>query len=688
MGAQHVRALAGGVDVSASPLIFTVRPMNRSASAASANASRTLMPRWDRRAVAVASVYVVLYVLLDGLSYVQPVLKLGITPWNPQAGLTLAFLLFYGPRWLMVTALASLLSEVLVRGIGATSPAVLSSSVWIAVGYATLAAVLRRHDLAAPIRTSTAAAWLAGVSLVVTFLIAAGYVGLFVGAGELTHGDALGSIARYWVGDLNGILTLTPLLLYASEWRDGLRVLREHRWEVLAQLATVLVFVWIIFGFAATDQLRFYYAVFVPVVWIALRWGLPGAMLASLAIQIGVIIGSQDESRSPPLIDLQFLVLTLGMTALLLGAVVTERVRVLRRIATHEAEQRALLAMSPDAVLAVDSGGRVRISNPAAVRLFGERAGAQKEPRLAELLPHLALESPEGRATLDARRGDGSVFPAEIAWARLDTPSNEGFLVTVRDATERRRAETQLRERDTALARAMRFAVAGELASALAHELNQPITALVSYLRASEILAEPFASEDERVKATLGKAAQEAIRASEVLRRMRDFYRGGAFKREAVHIPSLCSAVAAAFQDRLRGAGAQLLMHIDPAIPTIEADSIQLEIVLHNLLVNAIDALSQQPKSSRRIELSAACSDGDVILRVEDSGSGIATEVAHKLFDPFITSKPDGMGLGLAISRSLVRGRGGDLSLTAASTMGGACFVVRLPIVRGEALVL
>jgi signal transduction histidine kinase len=662
--------------------------MNHIGPIASAKPTPSQVSRWDRRMALTACAYIVLYVLLDGLSYVQPVVELGITPWNPQAGLTLALLLYHGPRWLPVTAVAALLSEVFVRELPAFSPLAISASLWIAIAYSAFAAMLRRRELAAPIRTSAAAAWLAGGCLVVTPLIASGYVGLFVGAGVLPSGNAMGNIVRYWVGDTNGILTLTPLLLYAREWREALRVVREHRWEVLAQCVTLVAVLWISFGPAAADQLRFFYPLFVPVIWIALRWGLPGAMLACLASQLGVIIGAQ-ESRAPPLIDLQLLILTLGMTALLLGAVVTERVRVLRRIAAREAEQRALLAMSPDAVLAVDSAGQVCVSNPAAVRLFGERAGAQSQARLEDLLPDLALASLQGRATLDARRGDGTGFPAEIAWARLDTPANEGFLVTVRDATERLRAEARLRERDTALARAMRFAVAGELASALAHELNQPITALVTYLRALERLAEPLAAADERVKTTLGKAAHEAIRASEVLRRLRDFYRGGAFKREAVHIPSLCSGVVAAFQDRSRRSDVQLLQQIDPDIPTIEADSIQLEIVLHNLLINAMDAVVRQPTGSRRIEVTALNADGQVLLQVEDSGEGICPDVSEQLFEPFVTSKPDGMGLGLVISRSLVRGRGGDLSLVTPGKLGGACFRVRLPVeVPGQALLV
>src|SRR5262249_7061026 len=127
---------------------------------------------------------------------------------------------------------------------------------------------------------------------------------------------------------------------------------------------------------------------------------------------------------------------------------------------------------------------------------------------------------------------------------------------------ERQRAAEQLRERDAALARAMRFAVAGELASALAHELNQPITALVSYLRASEILARGSTDADERLKQTLDKAVHEGIRASEVLRRLRDFYQGGALKTEQLSMVALGNSVSDAFQDRARRVDAALSVSV------------------------------------------------------------------------------------------------------------------------------
>ena len=652
--------------------------MNQLAPAAG-NASQLLSRFWDYRTAAVAVGYLASYILLDWLSYVQPVLKLGITPWNPQAGLTLAFLLVYGPRWASVTAVAVLLSEILVRQNSVASSLVIGVSMWIALGYGVLAALLRRWRLETPIRTLGAAVRLAVASVAATLVVAGGYVVLFVTAGELQPAHSLESLPRLWIGDLTGILTMTPLLIWASEWRNGIRVLGRHGWEVLAQFAALSIPLWVIFGFSATDQQRFFYPLFVPVIWVALRWGLAGAMLAALSIQIGLIIAAQDVSRASPLIDLQFLMLTLSFTALLLGAIVTERADVLRRVAMREAEQSALLTMAPDAVLAVDSYEQVRMANPAALRLFGEAASVQRAARLSDLLPGLQLTLPEGRATLEGRGIRGTMFPAEIAWARLDVAASEGFLVTVRDATDRRRAEAQLRERDTALARAMRFAVAGELASALAHELNQPITALVSYLRAAEILATPFGDQEKRLTTTLGKAAQEAIRASEVLRRLRDFYRGGALKCDDVHLPTLCADVSQAFQSRLRRASAALAVHVDSSLPNLAADTTQLEIVLHNLLSNAIDAVSQVARPARRIELHAERADRWVVLRVEDSGPGIVPEVAQKLFEPFVTSKPDGMGLGLAISRSLVRARGGELSCEPSQVLGGACFVVRLP---------
>jgi PAS domain S-box-containing protein len=632
-----------------------------------------------RSVLAAAGLYVLFYVLLDWLSFVQPVLKLGITPWSPQTGLTLAFLLLLGPRWASATALAALLAEVIIRGRSPVSLLAISLSVWIAVGYGFLATLLRRWNLAAPVRTSRAGVGLAAASLCVSLVVAVGYVLLVIAAGDLPRAQTISSIVRYWIGDLNGILTVTTLLMSARSWREGVRLSRERIWEVLAQCAAIGLTLWIIFGLTATDDLRAYYPLFVPVIWIALRWGVPGAMLATLGIQIALMLIARDETMAPPLMDLQLLMVILNATALLLGAVVTDRATALKRMAQSEARQRALLDMAPDAVLAIDSSGLVRSSNPAALKLFGDKAGVQAGGSAASLLPGLALTADEGHAALDACRQGGTRFPAEVAWARLDEPAGGGFLITVRDVSERRRAQEQLRERDTALARAMRFAVAGELASALAHELNQPMTAVVSYLRALAILTEEAAKHEPRIETTLSKVTHEAIRAAKVLRRLRDFYRGGASKKEAIDLPELCSAITSAFDERLRRAEVTLTISVAESPPQIEWDTTQFEIVLHNLIANSLDAVSHADKANRRIELSVESKDDAALVSVADSGPGLSAEVLKHLFEPFTTTKPDGMGLGLAISRSLIRARGGDLLLDPHGKLGGATFTLRIP---------
>lgn len=518
------------------------------------------------------ALFLLAYFVLEWLSFVQPVLQLGITPWNPQTGLALTFLLLQGRRGAFVVAAAAFLSALIVRNVEASNVAAIITSLWIAVVYALLAHFLRRAAKGAPVSTlvdsPASAARFVGASLVATFIVAAGFVAIILAMGALPQDVALGGVARYWVGDMNGILTMTPLLLWLPRWRQALSALRARWREALAQVIALVITMWLIFVVFAGDSLRFFYPLFVPMIWIALRWGVAGALLGTLVIQIGLAFALRDSGDAPPLLDLQVLMLTLNLTALLLGAAVNER----------------------------------------------------------------------------------------------------------------ERAQAQLRERDEALARAMRFATAGEMASALTHELNQPITALVSYLRAAQILADPNAG-DSRLPDTLGKAANEAIRASAVLRRLRDFYRGEQAVRAPVNLAPLCAGVATAMQERQRRLGAQLLLHIPEGLPPVLADATQLEIVLHNLLVNALDAISTRERGSGRVDVFAERRENEVLVSVVDNGTGIEPEVAGGLFDPFVTSKVDGMGLGLAISRSLMRAQGGDLDFDERRPGGeGTRFIVRVPV--------
>lgn len=524
--------------------------------------------RRGRDVVLPVAAYVLLYVALAWLSYARPLLRPEITPWNPQTGLTVAFLLLYGPRFWPVAVVAAFLSGLLVPAKDVAVPLMLVTCVLSGSVYGALAAVLRRFDLAGSLPSASASGRMAVATVIASCIVAVGYVGIFVAAGEVSTGDAWGGIARHGLADSNGILMLTPLIVLFAHGRERVGLLRNNWREAVVQGAAVLITLVVLFFLPASDQLRFFYLLFVPIIWIALRWRIRGALLAVLAIQMGLIFAARVGIHTPLFIDLQVLLLALTLTALLLGAVVAESTAILHR----------------------------------------------------------------------------------------------------------------LRERDAELARATRFAVAGELTSALAHELNQPITALVSYLRASDILASRHADVDPQLRSTLEKSMNEAMRASDVLRKLRDFYRGGAVKREHIDIAALSARLTAAFEENLRVANATLVSTIDSTVPAVEGDITQLEIVLHNLIANAIDAVARSPSAQRRIELHATRSADELVLMVEDSGPGIAPEVSREIFEPFVTTRPGGMGLGLAISRTLAQARGGELSFGRSSTLGGACFKLRLPI--------
>jgi two-component system sensor kinase FixL len=250
-----------------------------------------------------------------------------------------------------------------------------------------------------------------------------------------------------------------------------------------------------------------------------------------------------------------------------------------------------------------------------------------------------------------------------------------GALATQRDTALRR-----LRHQDAALQRSMRFAVAGQLASALTHELNQPMTALLSYVRSAELMTDALARADERLAGTLRKAGEEAGRAAAVLRRLREFYRGEGARIEPTDAISVCARVAEALQDRMRRSAVEFELRNREGMPSVMVDRTQLEIVIHNLLTNCLDAFDALPARgprARRIELAAEVRGADVVIAVDDSGPGISTNLIDRLFEPFVTSKISGMGLGLSLSRTFLRHQGGDL-WSEPSRLGGACFIIRL----------
>jgi signal transduction histidine kinase len=512
--------------------------------------------------------YLTLYLLLDWASYVQPLRHTSITPWNPNTGVVMALLLTRGWRWAPLVTLGIFVGELLTDDAPAPWPVRALASGYLALVYTLAAWGLRRRGLDRPIGTPKAAAWFAGVTAAASGFAAAGYVAMLVSGGVLNSSEAWTSVGRYWIGEFNGIIALTPVLLLgvgrAVRWDDMLR----NRRELMLQALGAVFGVALAFALAAARDVRLFYPLFAPVTWVALRHGVPGAMISVSLVQAALVAALELTPGSIPLFDVQFPLLSLGVTALFLGALATQR-----------------------------------------------------------------------------------------------------------DSTLR-----QMRQQDAALQRSMRFAVAGQLASALTHELNQPMTALLSYVRSAELMTEPLARADERLAGTLRKAGEEAGRAAAVLRRLREFYRGEGTRLEPTDALRVCARVAEALRDRMRRSAVEFKLRNRAGMPSVMADRTQLEIVMHNLLTNSLDAFDALPAKGsrgRRIEVTAEVRDADVLIAVDDSGPGISPNVIEHLFEPFVTSKISGMGLGLSLSRGFLRHQGGDL-WSEPSRLGGARFVIRL----------
>jgi C4-dicarboxylate-specific signal transduction histidine kinase len=278
-------------------------------------------------------------------------------------------------------------------------------------------------------------------------------------------------------------------------------------------------------------------------------------------------------------------------------------------------------------------------------------------------------------AIVATRRGDGAVLDFQFLMLAVAATG----LVLGAAVSERRAIERQLRDKQMRLDRSLRLAAASELASALAHELNQPLSAITAYLRACEMMLAAPQRDTNGLKATMDKVVAEANRAGSVVRRLRDFFRSGTAQPETVEPAVLVQEACTTVRERAERHRIALETPAGDA-PAVVVDRVQIEAVLHNLLANAIDALKMRPEG-RAIRVVIAKDDaGFVRITIADNGPGIAAEIAEALFEPFVTTKPRGTGLGLAISRSIIDAHGGRLWYEALAP--GSAFSFTIPEAR------
>jgi two-component system sensor kinase FixL len=330
----------------------------------------------------------------------------------------------------------------------------------------------------------------------------------------------------------------------------------------------------------------------------------------------------------------------------------------------------------PDAMIVIDGNGNIREFSPTAERQFGWAADEVLGRNVSVLMPSPYREAHDGylhryyqtgerriigigRVVVGERK-DGSTFPMELSVGEIALPDGRYFTGFVRDLTERQQAETRLQELQAELVHFSRLTALGEMASALAHEINQPLSAIANYLNGGKLLLAREPVQHALVSGAIDRAASEALRAGEIIRRLRDFVSRGESERKIESLPKLIEEASALALVGAKEHGVRVRFEVDPEIDHVVADRIQIQQVVLNLIRNGVDAMAESPR--RELVLSVtALDEGDALVSVADSGPGISPEIADQLFTPFVTTKRTGMGVGLSISRTIVEAHGGRI---------------------------
>jgi two-component system, LuxR family, sensor kinase FixL len=281
------------------------------------------------------------------------------------------------------------------------------------------------------------------------------------------------------------------------------------------------------------------------------------------------------------------------------------------------------------------------------------------------------------------RRKDGETFPMELQVGEFTFAGGRYFTGFVRDLTERRGAERRIQDLQAELLHASRLSVMGQMASTMAHELNQPLTAVTNYLEAGRQLLATGLGGPERVSEMMEKAIAQAQRAGDVIRRLRGFVSKGETERRIQNLNQLVEEALALALVGARQRGVRASLELDHTLPPVLVDHVQIQQVVLNLVRNAVEAMEQVQRRELTIGTRAIAEQGMAEVIVADTGPGIAPELADRLFQPFVTTKATGMGLGLSICREIVEAHHGRLTAAPGSS-GGTVFRVTLPIPRPE----
>ena len=362
----------------------------------------------------------------------------------------------------------------------------------------------------------------------------------------------------------------------------------------------------------------------------------------------------------------------------------------------NEARLQSILATVPDAMIVIDENGIIRSFSSAAERQFGYPADEVVGQNVKILMPPPYSDEHDryiyryqatgerriigiGRVVVGLKK-DGTTFPMELAVGEVMLGGRREYTGFVRDLTQHRESERRLQSLQAELVHVSRLTEMGQMAAGLAHELNQPLAAISNYLGALQRFLERGNTDEARAAAQ--KAGEQVKRAGEIIRRLRDFVKRGEGEKRGEPLSNVIEEAIALGFAGMKSLGVKVDLRISPEAAYALIDRIQIQQVLVNLIRNAIEAMSESTR--RELVVATAPRDADwVEIRVTDTGPGLAPVIREKLFQPFLTTKAGGMGVGLSICRSIVEAHGGDL-VAGNNAGGGATFTLTLPRVSGS----
>lgn len=356
---------------------------------------------------------------------------------------------------------------------------------------------------------------------------------------------------------------------------------------------------------------------------------------------------------------------------------ITARKAAEQALAHSELHVRSILATVPSAMVVIDERGNMLSFSAAAEKLFGWSEADVIGRNVKMLMPnpdhdrhdqYLARYCSTGERRIIgigriivAERRDGTQFPMELSVGEASSGGRRIFTGFIRDLTEEQRAEFKLKELQSELIHVARVSAMGTMASTLAHELNQPLTAIANYTRAARDLLDRAGDPPlDLLGEAVTEAAREALRAGHIVRRLRDFVARGEVEQRVENLPALIDEASRLGLMGARERSVRVTFDIDPTIQKVVVDRVQIQQVILNLLRNAVEAIGEN--ELREIAVSTARdSHGMVRVVVSDTGSGIDPALAPQLFEAFASTKEQGMGLGLSICRTIVEAHGGRI---------------------------